>query len=425
MDLKSIIMQYGLRVYPLEELGFSRTEYLEKVKNYLGNNLIKVIKGQRRSGKTYLLRQVIHYLCTEKKIPRSNILYLNFEIEAIEKINSREKLSELIELYLKDFAKQGESKIYFLFDEIQEIEGWEKSINSLVADPNIDCEIFVTGSNSKLLSSEFATYLTGRFVEFELFLMSFQEYISLKSIEANKTNFVDFITSSQIPEFYHLENNIELQKNFLKNLKDSILYRDIVRRYTVKHADLLDKLFLFIVDNISNPFSINSIGRALASIGIEANLATVSNYLKYLEEVFLISSCDRYDVKGKKILEGEKKYYISDIGFRNFLSSSFDSAMGKKLENYVYWVLRRKGYQVYVGAIHGKEVDFIAEKLNQKIYIQVTYMLNSEEVIDREYKSLELIDNHWLKLVVSLDDLELNPKEGIKHVQLWKLEEFL
>lgn len=425
MDIKSIITKYGLKHYGDKELGFQRPLYLEQIRNSLGNKLIKIIKGQRRSGKSYLLRQTINHLVREKKVPRANILYLNFEIETIAQINSRDKLSELINVYLQEFSNKSQPKVYFLFDEIQEIVGWEKSINSLMADPNINCEIFVTGSNSKLLSSEFATYLTGRYIEIDVFPLSYSEYLGLKFLDNNKQNFLDYINSSQTPEFHELQANQELQRNFLSSLKNSILYQDIVSRYTVKHADLLDKLFLFIVDNIGNPFSLNAIGRTLKAIGIKANLATVSNYLKYLEEVFLIASCDRYDIKGKRILEGEKKYYISDLGFRNYLSSSFDPGIGKKLENYVYWTLRRKGFQVYVGTINNLEIDFIAEKLNQKYYVQTTYSLSSPEVTAREYASLETAQDNWTKIVTSLDDFKLDSKNGIEHLQLWQLESLI
>jgi predicted AAA+ superfamily ATPase len=425
MNYRALIIQYGIRTYRKKELGLLRPLYLGQIKKSLDNNLIKIIKGQRRSGKSYLLRQTIDYLVKKKNVDRKNILYLNFEIEAIARINSRKKLSDLIKIYLREFADQQQSKIYFLFDEIQEIPGWEKSVNSLVADPNIDCEIFVTGSNSKLLSGEFATYLTGRYIEIDIFLLSYQEYLALKSLDNNKQNFLEYINSAQTPEFHALQANQELQRNFLNSLKNSILYQDIVSRYTVKHADLLDKFFLFIVDNIGNPFSLNSIGRTLKHIGIKANLVTLSNYLKYLEEVFLIASCERYDIKGKRILEGEKKYYISDIGFKNFLSSSFDPGVGKKLENYVYWTLKRNGFHVSVGNINASEVDFIAEKSQQKIYIQVTYLLNSENVVNREYASLENIRDNWPKIVTSLDDVHLNPKNGIEHLRLWLLEDRL
>ncbi len=181
----------------------------------------------------------------------------------------------------------------------------------------------------------------------------------------------------------------------------------------------MDKIFLFIVDNIGNLLSLNSITKVLRNSGLEVNTGTLTNYLKYLEEVFLVSSAQRYDLKGKRILEGEKKYYISDLGFRNFFSSGFDPGLGKKLENYVYWTLRRAGYQVYIGNINGVEVDFIAEKLHQKIYIQATYLLNSEDVIEREYKSLEMINDHWPKIIVSMDDFQFNPKNGIRHFRVW------
>jgi predicted AAA+ superfamily ATPase len=215
---------------------------------------------------------------------------------------------------------------------------------------------------------------------------------------------------------------LELKRSYIRTIKDSILLNDIVQRFKIQNIDLLEKIFLFLIDNISNLFSINSIEKKIKNLGYKTNAVTLGNYIKYLEYSFLFFSVERYNIKGKKILEGEKKYYLNDLGFRNYLSSSFDPGITKKLENFVFQTLIQKGYSVYVGTIDSDlEVDFVAEKLNQRIYIQVTYLLESKEVIEREYGNLEKIKDNWPKYVVSMDKISINPKNGIKHIKAWDL----
>ncbi|MDD9898616.1 MAG: ATP-binding protein, partial [Candidatus Melainabacteria bacterium] len=372
----------------------------------------------------YLLRQIIHHLIHQQEVSAKNIFYINFENEKFSFVRNSNDLSDLVEIYLQEIA-ESQQKIYFFFDEIQEIDAWEKLVNSYKADHTIDCEIFITGSNSKLLSSELATYLTGRFVEIPIYPISYEEYLDIKDIASTQDTLLDYLNHSQLPELIQ-EEDLELKHSYIRTIKNSILLNDVVRRFRVENIDLLEKLFGFLIDNIANPFSANSIQKAFKQQGYKSNTVTIGNYLRYLEYSFLIYGVDRYDIKGKRILEGEKKFYLNDLGFRNYLSSSFDPGIGKKLENFVFQKLIMKGYQVYVGNLDSNlEVDFVAEKAGQKIYLQVAYLLDSEKVIEREYGNLEKIHDNWDKYVVSLDKVELKPKEGIKHIQAWKLDQLL
>ena len=208
----------------------------------------------------------------------------------------------------------------------------------------------------------------------------------------------------------------------MMSIKDSILLKDIVARYGVSNIDLLEKIFFFLADNIGNLFSLNSLVKKLVSAGYKTNVHTLGDYVHYLEESMLIQGVQRFDVKGKKILDGEKKYYLTDLGFRQYLFSDYDSAYGKILENYVFNYLRQRGYEVHVGKLRQYEIDFIASKGKRKIYVQVAYLLYDDDVIKREFGNLEKIDDHWDKYVISLDDIKMSPRNGIEHLQVWDLE---
>jgi hypothetical protein len=404
--------------------GYSRKMYLNKIKDYLDNSLIKVLVGQRRSGKSFILRELIEFLVQNQKIKRKNILYLNFESESLSFIKSNEELNQVVETYLNEIKKNTE-KFYLFFDEIQDVHAWEKTINSLRSKHLKQAEIIITGSNSRLLSSEFATHLTGRYIEIAIFPLSYSEYCQIHKLKTHQESLSLFLADSQMPELIEI-NKSEVKASYLRAMRDSILLNDIVKKFQVENVDLLLKLFSFLIDNLANPFSINSIKNTLVASGIKANPVTLSNYVRYLEYSFLIHGLERYDIKGKQILEGEKKFYLNDIGFRNFLSSAFDPAFGKKLENYVLSTLLYHGYWVNIGKVASKqEIDFIASKDDLKLYIQVTYLLNSENVINREYGNLEYIDDSWQKIVVSMDSMQLKPKGGIRHIQAWNLDNFV
>ncbi len=424
MDNKKIIKileKYNFWNWKINSLWYLRKNYIEKIYNSLNNNkLIKILIWQRRVWKSYILKQIIHKLISDWKVNPNNILYINLEYDDFEFIKSKNELKELLEIYKKHLKIKW--KIYLLIDEIQEIESWEKYINSLRADHTNDIEIIITWSNSKLLSNELSTYLSWRYIVFNIYPFSYDEFLDFKWINRSKESFLSYINFTWIPEMYNLQNE-ELQRNFINSLKNTIILKDLVIRYKIKDVWLLEKIFLFLVNNIWNLFSINSIARKLKSQGINISITTLSNYLKYLQEVLVFQWVDRYDLKWKKILEWEKKYYINDLWFLNFWFSSFDEYIWKKLENYVFNYLRSKWYTIYIWNIQWKEIDFICEKNNNKIYIQVTYLILDNQVIDREYWNLKLVNNSFPKYVVSLDDILLpTNNDWIIHLQIWDLD---
>jgi len=397
--------------------GFIRDIYLKRIKKYIGNNLIKVFIGQRRVGKSYILRQIIQELINNKVNPK-NIFYLNKEMVDFDEIKNYKDLKRLIDFYKKKLKVRG--KIYILLDEVQEINQWEKIVNSLSQDYKNKYEIFLTGSNSKLLSGELATYLSGRYVCFDIFPFSFNEYTKYFNIFKNKDNFLDYLKIGGLPELYKLKDE-ETKNHYISSLRDTILLKDIVQRYKIKDAYLLERIFKFLIDNIGNLFSINSVVNYLNSHKIKTNFETVANYVNYLVQSFLIYEVERFDLKGKAILLGGKKYYLNDLSFKNYLSSSFDYGLGKHLENAIYIHYRLLGYKIYVGKIAEKEVDFIIEKDKEKKYIQVAYNLLDKKVIEREFSGLEKIQDAYEKVVISLDDVSFGNKNGIKHLLAWEI----
>ncbi len=401
--------------------GFLRTNYLNKIFDYLPNRLIKVLVGQRRCGKSYILRQIISNLIKNKTNPK-NILYINFEFTDFDFVQNYEDLNELIEIYRNKLKPQG--KIYLFIDEIQNIQSWEKIINSLSQDYTIDCEIFITGSNSELLSGELSTYLSGRYIELLISPFSYSEYISYLKIEKNKPNYIQYINSGGLPELFNLNNEIS-KRQYVSAVKDTILLRDIVQRYKINDAKLLDDIFTFLINNASNLISINNIVNYFKSKNRKTSYETVSNYINYLKNSFLIHQVERYNISGKEIISGTYKYYANDLSFKNYVYQGFSYGAGYKLENIIYLELLNSGFDVYVGYMRNKEVDFVAIKNNIPVYIQVSYILNDEQTIDREYSPLERISDNYEKIVVSLDDIKFENRNGIKHVQAWNFNDYI
>ncbi len=398
------------------EIGFERIFYLKKIEQYLNNNLIKVFVGQRRVGKSFLLMQIIKKLINSG-VNSKNIFYLNKEIIDFDEIKTHLDLKKIIDFYKKKIKPKG--KIYFLIDEIQEIKNWQKIINSLSQDRNEKCEIFISGSNSNMLSGQLATYLTGRYISFEIFPFSYTEYINFFNKKHSKDSFLEYIKNGGLPEFFNLKSETS-RRHYLYSLKDSIILKDIVVRYNIKDIKLLENILDYISDNIGNTFSIHSLVKFFKSKNYKISFDVVSNYLRYLSETFLIYEVSRFDIKGRKILDSGKKYYLNDLSFRNFVFSTFDPGIGGHLENVVYLFLRKQGCKVSIGKIKNLEVDFVVEKDGEKKYIQVAYSISDSEVAKREFGNLEEIDDNYEKIVLTLDDLSFGSKKGIKHQEIWK-----
>jgi predicted AAA+ superfamily ATPase len=327
------------------------------------------------------------------------------ELSALSYIKTKDELEKVFEIYSKNIAKWW--KIYLFIDEIQEIEWWEKYINSLRADITKDVEICISWSNSKLLSWELATYLSWRYIKFNVYPFSYEEYLWLTWEEKWSNSLSNYLNIWGIPDLYNLQTK-ELQKNYIESLKDTVILKDISIRYWVRDVATLEKLFYFLVWNTWNLSSINSLSWKLSAEWINMSIGALSNYLRYLQEVFVFHWCDRYDIKGKKRLEWNKKYYLNDLSFQNYLLPKYDNNNGKKLENYVYCYLLQKWYSIYVWKLWDNEIDFVAEKEWWRIYVQVAYMLYDDSVIKREYWNLRKIEDSFPKYIISMDPLK-NP----------------
>lgn len=403
------------------QLGFLREHYTKNIFNYINNKLIKVLVGQRRSGKSYILRQIAHQLITTGVNPK-NIFYINKEFIDFDFVGNYKDLEQLVKLYKIQLKPKG--KIYLFIDEIQNISEWERFVNSYSQDFSESYELFISGSNSKMLSGELATLLSGRYVTFEVFPFSFEEYTGVTNSEINKQSYISYMESGGLPELFVLPNE-DTKRNYVTSVKDTVLLRDIIQRYSIKDPKLLEDLFIYLVNNASNLLSVNNIVNYMKSSGRKTTYDTVSNYIGYIEDTFLIHKAERYDIRGKETISGNSKYYSNDLAYKNYLYSGFGYGIGYQLENLIYLELKRAGYEVFVGAMPNKEVDFVAKKADKVIYLQSAYLLIDEETIQREYSSLEAIKDNYEKIVVSLDDVQFPQNKGIKHVQAWNLQKVL
>ena len=401
----------------IPNLGFIRSAYMDKIMSYVGNKLVKVLVGQRRSGKSYLLRQIANQLITNGVDPK-NIFYINKEFTDFDFIGNYKDLGTLLNLYKDKLQPSG--KVYLFIDEIQNVEGWEHFVNSHSQDYVDSYEIFISGSNSKMLSGELATLLSGRYVNFEILPFSFNEYVGITNTTISKQSYIDYMESGALPELFVLPN-AETKRNYISAIKDTVLLRDIIQRHNIKDPKLLEDIFVYLVNNAANMVSITNIVNFFKSNKRKTTYDTLSNYIGFIEDTFLVHKVERYDIRGKDTISGNCKYYINDLSFKNYLYPGFGYGIGYKLENLVYLELRRAGYEVYVGAMRDKEVDFVAKKGDRVIYLQSTYLMADEQTAKREYAPLEAIQDNYEKFVVSLDDISLPSNEGIKHIQAWNL----
>jgi len=398
------------------ETGYIRDGYIKKCAEYIGTPLIKVITGQRRCGKSYLMRMMINHLMTTEKVDKHNILYLNFELFDFRTIRTPESLIEIIALYRKNMHPKG--KVYFFFDEIQEVFSWEKAVVALSQDTVLPCEVFITGSNAHLLSRELGTYLTGRYIPLEVLPYSYREYCGVTGQNCGPESFARYIQHGGMPETFFLATD-ESKRNYLSTLRDSILLTDIVERHKIRDVALLKRLFMFLADSIGSYFSANSVVRHLLAAGYKTNVETILNFIGHLTDAYLVHECSRFDIQGKRILSGERKCYLNDTSFRYFMSSSFNPGIGRYLENAIYLHLRRQGFTIYTGKSGVSEVDFVAEKGEERMYCQVAYLLADDSVVSREFGSLRPIADHFPKYVITMDQLSMGNNEGISHVKAW------
>lgn len=401
--------------------GYSRSLYAQKIKNFIGNKLIKVLVGQRRTGKSYILRQIISDLIKSGVSPE-NTLYINKEFLEFDFLKTYEDLERLFQYYKAQLQPEG--KVYLFIDEIQNVKEWERFVNSKSQDFVEEYEIFITGSNSKLLSGELATLLSGRYVEFEILPFSYEEFIDIKDLESGRTSFLEYMQTSGLPELMNLPDQ-ETKRHYVSSVMDTVLLRDVIERHSIKNPALLKDIFIYLINNTSNLVSINNIVKYFKGKNRRTTYDTLANYISNIEETFLIHRAERYDIRGKEIIGGTYKFYANDVGFRNYLFSGFGYGLGYLLENIVYLQLRRYSFDIHVGQITDREVDFIAKKHDQTLYVQVCLTGDDAKTLEREYRALEAIPDNFPKLIVSMDDYKLPNRGGITHLQVWEFESHL
>ena len=393
-----------------------RELYIEKIKPFIDKDIIKVLTGIRRSGKSVMLKLIMEEL-KQNKIDEKQFININFENLINRELTTADKLHE----YILKKASEIKKKCYIFLDEIQEVKDWEKCINSLRVNEEYDFDIYITGSNAKLLSGELSTYLAGRYVEFVIYPFSFKEFLeTLKSIQqdvSTREAFQKYVKFGGMPFLYNLAFEEEASLQYLKDIYSSIILKDITQRNKIRDTDMLERVISYLIMNVGNNFSATSISKFFKSENRKVSVETILNYIKAAEESFLIYRVSRDDLIGKKVLNVNEKYYIADHGMREAILGSNQRDINQIFENIIYLELLRKGYTVRVGKVDNLEVDFVCTKGNEKIYVQVAYLLASSETIEREFTSLEKIDDNYPKYVISMDEFDMS-RNGIKHINI-------
>lgn len=393
-----------------------RELYIEKIKPFIDKDIIKVLTGIRRSGKSVMLKLIMEEL-KQNKIDEKQFININFENLINRELTTADKLHE----YILKKASEIKKKCYIFLDEIQEVKDWEKCINSLRVNEEYDFDIYITGSNAKLLSGELSTYLAGRYVEFVIYPFSFKEFLeTLKSIQqdvSTREAFQKYVKFGGMPFLYNLAFEEEASLQYLKDIYSSIILKDITQRNKIRDTDMLERVISYLIMNVGNNFSATSISKFFKSENRKVSVETILNYIKAAEESFLIYRVSRDDLIGKKVLNVNEKYYIADHGMREAILGSNQRDINQIFENIIYLELLRKGYNVRVGKVDNLEVDFVCTKGNEKIYVQVAYLLASSETIEREFTSLEKIGDNYPKYVISMDEFDMS-RNGIKHINI-------
>jgi len=386
-----------------------RERYQHQIDRYIGKEIIKVLVGQRRVGKSYLLFQIIDSI--KERFSDANIIYINLELNEFEFITNSEQLYD----FIKSKSKLGELN-FVLIDEVQTIKEFEKTIRSLLAEGEYD--VYCTGSNANILSGELGTYLGGRYIEIPVHALCYTEFLQFHTLEHSTDNLLKFIKYGGLPYLIHLDLTDDVVFDYLKNISQSILFRDIVSRFEVRNVDFLVRLIKYLATETGNIISARNIERFLKSQKIAISISAILNYLNYLTNALLVSSVKRSDIQGKKIFEVGEKYYFNDLGIRNSLAGFSPFDLGQIIENVVFLHLKTIGYTVLIGIQNEKEVDFVAERANEKIYIQVALRISEKQTSEREFGNLLAIKDNYPKYVITLDDYAGNSFEGVVHVPL-------
>ena len=391
-----------------------RPLYVDKIMAYVDTPFVKILTGVRRCGKSTILKMIMERLKTERNIPENRIISCRFDSMEYEDMTAK----QIYTLLKEKLSPVG--KTYLFLDEVQEIKGWEKIVNSLASDFVVD--LYITGSNSRMMSSEIATYLTGRYVSFRIFTLSFGEYLMFKSKFANvgepKTELANYVRLGGFPATHLQAYSQDEIYTIVRDIYNSTIFSDIVKRNQVRKIDQLERVVKYTFSNVGNTFSAKSIADYLKSERRSLDNETVYSYLDKLEKAYLLHRCSRYDLQGKEILKTQEKFYLADVALRYSVLGYNADSVASSLENIVYLELCRRGYPVYVGKTSDGEIDFVAVRQNEKIYVQVTQEINSEKTEKREYNRLLEIPDNYPKFVLTTDEFAGGNYEGIKTMHI-------
>ena len=388
-----------------------RELYMSRIRPFIGTDLIKVMTGIRRCGKSVML-ELIKQELTESDVNPAQFISINFEDMGYAHLQTAAALHEEI----TKRAEEIDGKVYLFFDEIQEVKNWEKCVNSLRV--KLDCDIYITGSNAKLLSGELATCLGGRYVEFVIYPFSFAEFMELYLLSApdepTQKCFQKYLLSGGMPYLANIGYADAPSKQYLHDLFNSVQLKDIVKRNKIRDVDLLERIIAYVMTNVGNTFSASSLAKFLKNEQRTVAPETILNYIKYCCDAYLFYQVKREDLQGKQILASHEKYYIADHGIREAVFGGNTRDINLILENIVYLELLRRSYEVTVGRTGDKEIDFVCDKRGEKLYVQVAYLLASEETVVREFGAYDHIRDNFPKYVVSMDEFDMS-QNGIKH----------
>lgn len=391
-----------------------REIYMSRIRPFIGKDIIKVMTGIRRCGKSVMLELVKEELI-ESGVNSSNFISINFEDMAYVHLQEAKAFNAEV----LDRVSKMDGKVYLFFDEIQEVKDWEKCINSFRV--SLDCDIYITGSNAKLLSGELATYLAGRYVEFTIYPFSFAEFKEIQNQVLNgidvRTCFQNYVIFGGMPYIANLGYEKEPTKQYLQDLFNSVQLKDVVKRSNVRDVDLLERIMAYVMKNAGNTFSASSISKVFKSENRIVATETILNYIKYCCNAYLFYQVKREDLQGKQLLTTNEKYYMADHGIREAVFGDSSKDINLIFENIVYLELLRRGYDVTVGKNLHKEIDFVCDRNGQRIYIQVAYLLASNETIEREFGAYDNISDNFPKYVISFDEFDIS-RNGIKHFNI-------
>lgn len=397
-----------------------RERYIKKIRPFINKPIIKVLTGIRRCGKSAMLTLIADEL-TKQNIPKTNILHINLEEHQYAKITDAETLIAHITSLIDINRLHTTEKYYLLIDEIQEINGWEKAINGFLAAEKYD--IYITGSNSRLLSSELATYLAGRYVEIPIQTLTLSEALNFAKVRTGtsrnpKEAIKSYLMAGGFPLLHTAEYDEDANRIIVNGIYSSVILRDVIQRHNLRNTDIFERLVLFLFENVGNIFSAKSVSDYLKNESRSLSQNTIYEYLSMLEEAFVIRKVRRYDLRGKRILKTLEKYYVSDISLITATLGFKDTKISGMLENIVYLELLSRDYRVYIGKIGESEIDFIAEKSGERIYVQVARAIESDDTRMREFSPLLAVSDQYPKYVVTMDDFTGGNIEGVKHVHL-------